>query len=349
MSTLISHPTILVKRSDGTTARMSLDEIRNLKKQATSGQAQKIPHGIPLIIRPKAPQPPLPKSQPLKKVESLLDEKLEDKELLHPATVGDVSYQEILAKIVRDSGVTFPEGLARRSQSLMLSYLKGVRDGRQFIEYATKTVETGGLGLEPRLAERIVKAMQKYIGAQNPNQIKTGIEIGDEEKTKIKNEIKEFRAAGLPMKKINESLATTTPVKDIFVDEARAEIVKKSKSISTILQDVQTTTKHDTIMGPTEEMRTFKLSDWRRLGAKPQSAANTLIGKFKSWREESFLLYLDTKQAWLESPLMAEYRRIIAAAVNGEQSISGIIAESGQRGVTEEEFREIIRVNKEFV
>ena len=57
------------------------------------------------------------------------------------------------------------------------------------------------------------------------------------------------------------------------------------------------------------------LTDFRRLAPTADAAASRLWQKFETLKEESYLLYLDAREAWCKSPLYETYVEILIGAL----------------------------------
>ena len=68
-------------------------------------------------------------------------------------------------------------------------------------------------------------------------------------------------------------------------------------------------------VGPVDELRNFTLVDFRRLSDKPEDAVEKIKDKFDVLREESFLLYLNGKEAWQSSPLCLQYQENLSKSL----------------------------------
>lgn len=166
--------------------------------------------------------------------------------------------------------------------------------------------------------------------------------------------------------------ATTAPVKDIFIDEAMAG--QESKEIQAFRSKLDTLSRtppratppptpgkpmmHDiqpspmrtkATMGPEEEIRAFGIVDFRRLSARPEEAAAKLIAKFQGWKDESYLLYMETVGAWRENPLYHAYQDVALQALGSKRTIPDILGGSGAKDqLTPEEFTELVKINKQL-
>ncbi len=218
-------------------------------------------------------------------------------------------------------------------------------------------------------------------------------------RSKVRQQKKKSVQAVQPkaQKPATEALATTTPVKDIFKDEAIAvsrgkksknqkkkqsvdaprkapRSVKKdtghakqlrpqgnvsafraqmqtltSSSAKSSVSDIVAPIKEKSTMGPVEEIHTFGLVDFRRLAPRPKEAASKLIGKFHGYKEESFMLYMETRDAWRASPLYKAYRDVALQSLIEGKTVDGVLSAGEQdNGMIYDEFHELVGVNMQL-
>ncbi|KKW42254.1 MAG: hypothetical protein UY92_C0009G0058 [Candidatus Magasanikbacteria bacterium GW2011_GWA2_56_11] len=355
-------PTILVKKADGSTVRMTLAEAKKLS------QPKNPPSSLPAAAAPSASEDagpdrllplatPAAASQPApSRDKPLLEHEIQDHEVPHRDITGAPDYEAAVARIVAVSGAVVPAELRTRARSLIVSALKGIRDQEQFQAYARQAPNDGGLGWTPET----IRAVWSRIEGERAN------------------------ASRLPLPAVTQSLSTTTPVKAIFLDEARAQASAASFSrppqpagenprpefvrpapagglpipppaarpgmalSRPVLHDVAPAreARNSPVTGPIEEIQTFSLKDWRRLGATPRAAREALFAKFSGWKEESLLLFLDIRSAWRESPLVREYRSLAAEAVNSGRTMREAAgSQPAKDRLTDADIMEIVELN----
>lgn len=355
-----NQPTILVKKADGTSVRMTLDEIKKMKsasvvqdvKVEERVEERPISKGVPLIIREKKVEEtivdsavdPMPVFVPEKSVDIKVDVEAEAKTMLkvpeleptpvellipqsfethlleetvaphevpHPDVVTEVSYDSDIKKIITSAKLEPTAELMSRYQSLLISYLKGVRSLDQIIKYAELPVDAGGLALDAVVTKRLYNTLasnfptDKKPMAQAPKPVAPAAPLSNRP------------MSGAPM-----AMPTTS---------RPAAPTKITPAPNTLMRDVQAPVRTTTtaVMGPVEEMKNFSVRDWRRLATTPEKAKEIILNKFKSWKEESFFLYNDVLTAWFSSPLFQAYQDVVAKAINNSSRISDIRSVSG--------------------
>lgn len=112
-----------------------------------------------------------------------------------------------------------------------------------------------------------------------------------------------------------------------------------------MVEDVVAPVSLKKTMGPVDELHIFSLVDFRRLSPKTEAAKEIMKEKFAGLKEESYVLFLDARDAWRESPLFQIYEEIVLSAletkISIEESISG-----HSSALTHDEFLAILELNK---
>lgn len=124
---------------------------------------------------------------------------------------------------------------------------------------------------------------------------------------------------------------------------------RKPRAVKNMVKDMQAPAHDSRTMGPVEEMQQFSLVDWRRLSPDPDRATEKFIQKLQGWKEESYLLYIDARNAWFHSPLYAAYQNIITDAVQKGSTIEDHIrrhADKTQMSV--KEFLSMVELTKQL-
>ncbi len=209
--------------------------------------------------------------------------------------------------------------LEHRLRSLLESRAKDIRTDEQMREYAKRDLAHGGLGLSEEQTDGLMEEVREIMGGRTK------------------------RAP--PPQKISAPAPRREPVPHpspyMPPEKPRVET-----SRSQMLHDVAPSVPEPKeSVGPAEEMRAMTRVDFRRLGKTPKDAAEIIARKFDVTQAESFLLFLDMRDAWRESPLSQEYFSLIVRSLGGE----GTIAALGKKGaMTAEEFTAIAGVNKKI-
>ena len=102
--------------------------------------------------------------------------------------------------------------------------------------------------------------------------------------------------------------------------------------------------------GPVDELRHFSLQDFRRLAGTPHDARAQLMEKFYTLQKESFLDYLDARDAWRQSPLYRQYQQAAVSALQNGQPLSSVLSRQRMGDqMTIDEYAAIVDVGKALV
>ncbi|OGH70633.1 MAG: hypothetical protein A3C90_01765 [Candidatus Magasanikbacteria bacterium RIFCSPHIGHO2_02_FULL_51_14] len=188
-----AQPTILVKKADGTTARLTLDEVMKMrgKKQETRNKIQETKKpasaeamaGRQEIEKLETGNSKLEtrKKEETKKQEAKSREQGTRRELStinnqqspinkQPAVLAPVAKPPIAGQedqldiIFRWLDFSIADDLRGRLRSLIESRVKGVRTDAQFLLYAGKPASEGGLGFTPEQADDLLAVVKDIYG-----------------------------------------------------------------------------------------------------------------------------------------------------------------------------------------
>ncbi|GEM_PF-3531174 len=208
------------------------------------------------------------------------------------------------------SSVTFPKDLEARLNALVLSWKKGIRDEHQFREYAMKSPADGGLGLSLDDTQKLffeISGNATLVSASAPKPVPP-------------------RASSAP---------PLPPKPSIPPVHAPARVIQEVRSGDTV----------PAVMGPREEILSFSIDDFRRLSRDPKTAGDMVLSKFSGWKDESYLLYLQVRDSWRQSPLYRMYIECTVRALETRQTVATVLRE-GQLSYTE--YQALIEVNRKF-
>lgn len=371
---------IPVKKSDGTTVFLTMEEFQEYKKNGSGAKKLEpgkietisVPEPMPIPVPPPTQTSPLPVVQstrtelatttPVKDIfideaaakiavqkpepvewkttdhPSLLDADVtqEKKSLPTPNPVAD-NASAILATVKEQFSVPIPKDMEGRFDSLVLSRIRDVRSVLDFEQYAQESTDKGGLGLEEDqvgLLSAIIAAAQK---------------IASRSDTKKQNvETKQTQSAPVPASTPAPG-PRITPVMSPHSQKPTIPfpLPKEEYSFPTskpIMQDVTQPASPRKTMGPVDEIQYFSLTDFRRLSPKIENAKEILKGKFQSLQEESYVLFLDARDAWHDSPLFRIYQETILSILQEKQTMASALAQKTD-GLTQAEIDAIVEIN----
>ncbi len=248
--------------------------------------------------------------------QSLLDE--DDSEI---RAIGEKKGQMVshtpAASVSFSSSVIIPKDLKARTDALILSWKKGIRDQYQFIQYAERPASEGGLGLTKVDAMKLFEEISHSttLGAPRP----------------------QHRPASVPSAApLSSSLSTPSQKKPQL---------NHIPNSTTLIREIAPTRDVTAVMGPIEESASLSILDFRRLSRVPKTAGEMVVAKFSGWKDESYLLYLQVRDSWRTSPLFQLYIEKTTEAVEKNLTITAVL-QSGE--LTYEEYLAIAEVNKKL-
>lgn len=287
----------------------------------------------------------------------------------------DEKYKPIVQTVKSQFPYPIAKNLEARFDSLVVSRLKDVRTVYEVEEYAIKSTEQGGLAFnedQAKLLNAIISAAQKLSGggdtapkarrpipppslknveasapspAPAPASAPAPEPLRRETITKI-NVPESISPAAKPQ---GSSSSYKFPLSGEEYQFTAASSSASSSGIprarKVMVQDVVSPSTSRKTMGPIDELHVFSLIDFRRLSPKTESAKEIMKEKFAGLQQESYVLFLDARDAWRESSLFQVYEEIVLSALEIKISIEESIA-NHPSGLTVPEFQSIIEINK---
>jgi hypothetical protein len=341
-----SQPTILIRKSDGTTERVTLDEFKRRKMMKTSVESVPkkasavLPHPIPLlfesdIVHPKSVARPqtLPHAIPL----------VEESEVRTSARVMSTSSTTQAVATTTPVQHFFEHSSARFDhQSLLeedVSEVATLRNTGESTHLGSGTaVFSSTVSIPPDLrsrAEALVLSWKKGVRDQHqfleyalksPRDGGLGLTEGEgrqlfadvtkNARVEPPKPVPPPRSRGLVSPSIPSSAS------------ARPSLAPRATPAS-VIQEVSRATPVSTIMGPVEEAASFSIEDLRRLSRDPHKASEMFLAKFSGWKDESYLLYLQARDSWRGSPLFRLYIDMTVDALERGVTVAAFLEGSG--------------------
>ena len=363
-----NQPTILVKKADGTFVRVPLSELK--KKEV--GPAASTTSTTPVVpVTPKEITPFvletkswIKKSSPIAPVisrekvggafsepqkekpgdfKSLLEEENEIiMSKLAPKT--SVSRDSDVDAVVKILSFSVPSSFVGRLRTIIQLRLKDVRGVNETHDLVLRSIKDGGLGLTESQADELE---QKCVAQMNKS------EKGDVQPLKAKKTAIIESPVDLPQKFVEPPVpANTAPFNSFVHDDLVKKMVDQDREefkISSAFKPkpvIKDITFKPVEMGPVDEIKFFRLIDWRRLANNPIESANRLKQKFINLKEESVLLFFDAIKAWRESPLFLEYIESLNSAFNKNTKLD--ILQSDKEKINLEEIKALVKMEKEL-
>ncbi|OGH59775.1 MAG: hypothetical protein A2725_02030 [Candidatus Magasanikbacteria bacterium RIFCSPHIGHO2_01_FULL_33_34] len=326
-----NEPTILVKKANGMSVRMSLDEFKKMK---TSSSTQIL--GASNVVNT------------VKKEEDK-ENQLKEEELKRKA-------DEIRQKL-RDDIIKIRKESENKSTKVESGY--GNKDG-------------------------VSKSLQNVVENIKDKSTLSGINRWEKDDHKSLLDDEFHQEKPVLVREGEHILARTTPVKDVFVNEAgyknkigdnknfqfdkpkftknldvdRGIIITNNKMSGVIpemqplntkplLQDVKPPKVEKQSVGPVDEMLNFTLEDFRRLGTNAEDSISKVKEKFEYLQEDSYLMFMEGVEAWYNSPIYKQYQDIISKSLKNRipvaEVLSGSMADSDMKL---DEFKAVLKLSK---
>lgn len=334
-----NQPTILVKKTDGTTERISLSELK--KRQAsTASSTPVVTSMVPVVAQKPAntsmpsapmvlPAPSVPakmENKPILKNEDLkplLHEVVPDSE--HSKTIVVASRTDQVSKVVDSLSFKVALALDNRLRSVIQLRLKDIRSEADTLDACMRSIKDGGLGLTETQSKELTEKSKptSYL----PKVEKVANVVNKEIKENIVDKI------------ISNAGSASAPITDLItkkLDNKPAQNMSPLRAAATnpkaMMHDVHS---KPVAMGPLDEIQYFTLVDFRRLSSKPVDAAERLKQKFLNLKEESYLLFMKSWDAWRNSPLYQAYIMAVDEAVEQKRPLAGVLGERDKISLAE--------------
>ncbi len=355
---------IPIKKSDGTTVFLTMDEFKEYKKQSASS-APKVPKKleqgkVESISDSSLPLLPdthteLASTTPVKdiflaeaKSEDIYAEPLPDTSLLEvdvndetkslPLPNGNQDNAEAILSTVKEQfPLPLEKGLEARFDFLVLSRIRDVRSVIDFEQYAKKGIDEGGLALtedQVRLLLAVIAAAQKTtkpLPAAEPA-VKAAVRVATITPVMSSSPVQKT-ITPFPLPKEEYSFSPPAKVK-----------APSANATKPIIQDVRMSEGRKQTMGPVDEIQYFSLTDFHRLSPKTENAREILKGKFQALQEESYMMFLDARDAWQKSPLFTLYEQVVLGALQDKKTLAEALQEKSD-GLSPAEFDALREIN----
>lgn len=323
-----SAPTILVKKSDGTYARMSLDELK--ARQGGGGRTpptQKIvPASVPVAVAKPAPP---------KKVNADFAAPLSEElaPVANPGPKASANRIDQVDAIIKKLSFAFPAHNLNRLRTIIQLRLKDVRSIEQTKDSLIRAELDGGMGLTEKQAEEVSQKCQvkppPATAGENVRPLKPrlGVKamVADNTLPAVRP-APPFPATSTPNNAFVHGPQSFAAHRPVSLSRGEGGAVEPAPTFKLSPQLASKPVLHDVVakpmeMTPVDEVRYFSLTDFRRLAADPAEAARRLRQKFANLKDESIVLYLEGLAAWRVSPLYIEYLQTVLGALNGGQKL----------------------------
>lgn len=294
--------------------------------------------------------PKVPPAVPAQVFPSPLEDVQDDVASAPHSPVSDIS-ETLTQEIITPIAFLVEKEVEPKLHALVLSRVKEIRTQEQVKEIALSAVDQGGLGLDEMkvniLLHAIEEAMQKKPAAAPMSSSQARLQpVVPPVATINKAELKPVTGAAAAPPQSTKPDAQKILSSLIAEDRIQAEIMKPTFTrIDTGKVQMQDVVARQTSMGPVDEMMNFSLVDFRRLGANPEASADALIQKFSLLKTDSYLLFLNGRNAWFKSPFYSGYLEILQQSLATHRPIAAVLS-TEKDAFKMEEIQAIVRVSQ---
>lgn len=330
-----SQPTFLVKKSDGTSVRLTLSEIDQLKERHKK-------------VMPAMPKSPAPVRPAVAATNTDFSSLLEEVVLPSGSVNIPASRLDQADALIKKCSFTLPPTKNSRLRTVIQLLLKDVRTVDQTRAALVRSEREGGVGLEQKQAEEVLKLVKPESPARAivPPPLK--------KTTVTPASVALASEAFLPQRRPDPPFPSVSTPFNAFLHEGQVSAAPRpvaAPSFKLAPRPASQPTMHDVVekpleMTPVDEIRYFSLVDFRRLSGNPAEAARRLQQKFTNVREESIVFYLEALAAWRQSPLYHNYLTQIESSLGkGENLATSAV---GQAVIQPTEIKALVTMEQEL-
>ncbi|GEM_PF-2743537 len=301
---------------------------------------------------------------------SPLEENMQPEEVrTEPQTITSATKLDTVEDIIASLPFQIPTGILGRTKALIQSRLKEVRSDEQVIRYATQPEIEGGLGLSGNDASVLIERIHEALGMkqQQPKYQSVQEELMNK---KTRNtvtkpvKVEMNTPAPVSVEQTRKTSPSSSPLDTLIRQEvgepdilAMYKTTGESNHPATSVRSGTPTVSaqkpiiHDVtppsaeVLGPIDELRRFTLTDLRRLGGTMEQRKMILRTKFDTLKRDSFVLFMQGRDAWYQSPLYRQYVSLIVQALNQRTALAGILTAGGEEEkITPEEFDLMVEI-----
>jgi hypothetical protein len=338
-------PMVTVKKADGTTVKMSLGELRAMKKGYNNKAKKQKSKKTIIPPTPKADDPMVRAKKQIaqieelqKKVKSMENTKASTPQSNVPKTLAEGLELLIATRSkTQNSKPKLEQSDSTVSRSVKSS-VWGADDHKSLLHDDFHMDDIHAENEARRVAlSKVSPVVDAFVDQA----------VASVRQQKSENEKPPRMAA----KKINwdsvkpvESLRNLNRVGSSPKSEVQSPV---KQSMHDIRPPAPTNTE---TVGPVDELRQFSIGDYRKLAASPDASMSKIVQKLATLKEESFLLFMDGVAAWHQSPIYTSYQNVIADALFGKKTIDAQLQSTPQgEGLNKEEFNSIVAISKSLM
>ncbi|HRY36872.1 MAG TPA: hypothetical protein P5230_03290 [Candidatus Magasanikbacteria bacterium] len=337
--------TILVKKKDGTFARMKISDLKKNDERPVS----------PTV---KVEKEKVVSSQNVWTKEDIKSP-LEDEEIKNLKHGSFNKREEEAKEVMEKLSFKLTDQAASNLKNNIILFLKDIKNSEQLSDVLRQPVYLGGADLNNNQIKEVIKIAQDKIlsissekqefygplkkipGKKNQLPMPEGEILPSSSspfnsfvhKPKFNKEIKEIKS-------LDDLIEKAEPKMENINQLIKANKINSSSPIGDILPPKNVT------FGPIEEIKNFTVIDFRRLSSDLEQATSRLQQKFINLKEESFLLYLEALEAWQQSPLYKKYLEAVCESLNKGIPLSGLPKK--EDNLSFQEIKSLIKMEKEI-
>ncbi len=356
--------TILVKKPDGSEARMSLEEFRRQHKNLYNSDFEKIKKNI--IPKENKPEEP----QVKKEVPTAVKPKFVFKINIDGNTNQNGTKLDIPKMNPRPvprasdiSAISMVPAPPAIHETTSLSTTTPVTE--IFVDQAMASLANANVKMNPpppppppkadiagrgQLAETGKLLTTKT--AHTPEEVKQPLsELKNKFQSKsvnqdypLEGELRSKRGSpGGSVSPLSVSKSATPPTKSYNIEDS----IRQRMPHKPMVQDIKSQPVIKRSVSPIDEIANFTLQNFHQLSPQVKVAKEQLQKKFEVIKSESFIKYQEAAQAWCISPLLRTYQNVIKEALTTKSTIEDTInLGSLQNSINMEEFSAILEINK---
>lgn len=249
------------------------------------------------------------------------DRSVEGTKSLSTVSTGLESLDQAIDSVMTEIGdIGIDQYMLKRLRNTVSTRLRDVRNAAQAKEILGRDTKVGGVGLAAEQVERISAIIEKIYSTTRQG-------IADEEHGRIQTTLEEQKKI-IEQRKQRESQEHAKWYQD-KVGVAKPEALAKQliKPITQRVSNMDGVIAPVQLSGLTEELAKMDVMTFRRLSSTPEQAAEQIIRKLETLKQESFERWTEGVEAWRRSPLQQQYLRLVADSFREGKPVSELAEE----------------------
>lgn len=266
---------------------------------------------------------------------------------------------EAMSKAMEEIGdVVKSEYLQKRLHNLISTRMRGMRNKLQVKDVLKRPDKVGGLELPDQEVERIAAIIetyfQRYHEQVEQNEKQRIQEAQEKQKAKIEERRKKEAAEHEEWYKARVKAGAGDGGSQALLAAMQGQSPAAAEAAGGTgqfagrrpqMQDIQSPVR---LTGLGEELENMSLEQFRRLSNNPDQAAEQILQKLNTLKQESFESWTEGVQAWRRSPLQQMYLKLVAESFSKGKPVTELVEEKRETKTslpTAEELGAIIDLN----